>query len=68
VTDEIDPAAGVELHARVGDRVEAGQAVATLYYNDRDPEPALAELAGAVDIVDALDEPPPASRVIEILR
>ena len=67
VTDSIDPAAGIEISCRVGDPVEAGQPVATLYYNDRDPEPALAELAGAIDI-GSESVKPAATRVIETLR
>jgi thymidine phosphorylase len=67
-TDSIDPAAGVELRCRLGDRVEAGQVVATLHYNDRDPEPAMRELAEAIDIAEELETAPRTSRVIEILR
>lgn len=32
--DDIDPAAGIVLHKKVGDRVEAGEAVATIFAGD----------------------------------
>ena len=67
-TDAIDPAAGITVRCEVGDRVEAGQVVATLHYNDRDPQSALRELASAIDIGDQLGEPATASRIIETLR
>ena len=31
--DSVDPAVGIVLHKKVGDRVAAGEAVATVYYN-----------------------------------
>ena len=49
--DAIDPGVGIEVHARVGDRVEAGAPLFTLCYNeDREVvaaafrEPAVAPL------------------------
>ena len=32
--DSVDPAVGIVLHKRVGDRVDAGEPLATIYYND----------------------------------
>jgi pyrimidine-nucleoside phosphorylase len=64
--DEIDPAAGIELLCRVGDRVEEGQPLAVLHYNDRDPEPSAARLVEAIEIGDTGEAR--ASRLIEILR
>lgn len=32
--DSVDPAVGIVLHKKVGDRVTAGEALATVYYND----------------------------------
>ena len=32
--DSIDPAVGIVLHKKVGDRVAAGEALATIHYND----------------------------------
>lgn len=34
VTDVIDPAAGLEFHAKLGDKVEPGQGLFTIYGND----------------------------------
>jgi pyrimidine-nucleoside phosphorylase len=31
--DSVDPAVGIELHKKVGDRVAAGDPIATIYYN-----------------------------------
>jgi pyrimidine-nucleoside phosphorylase len=31
--DSVDPAVGIVLHKKVGDRVAAGEAIATIYYN-----------------------------------
>jgi pyrimidine-nucleoside phosphorylase len=32
--DSVDPAVGIVLHKKVGDRVDAGESLATIYYND----------------------------------
>lgn len=32
--DSVDPAVGIALHKKVGDRVAAGEALATIHYND----------------------------------
>ncbi len=32
--DSVDPAVGIVLHKKVGDRVDAGEALATIHYND----------------------------------
>ncbi len=34
VEDSVDPAVGMLMHKKVGDRVEKGEALATLHYND----------------------------------
>ncbi|MBX3017133.1 MAG: thymidine phosphorylase [Bdellovibrionaceae bacterium] len=34
VTDTIDPVSGMEFHAKVGDRIEAGEALVTVYGRD----------------------------------
>jgi thymidine phosphorylase len=31
--DSVDPAVGIVLHKKVGDRVAAGESLATIYYN-----------------------------------
>jgi len=34
--DSVDPAVGIVLHKKVGDRVSAGEPLATIYYNVED--------------------------------
>ena len=65
--DEVDPGAGVRLHVQVGDRVEAGDELATLYTSKR------ARLGPTKDRVAASfrvgkRRPPVRSRVIETIR
>lgn len=31
--DKVDPSVGIDLHKKIGDRVESGEAMATIYYN-----------------------------------
>jgi pyrimidine-nucleoside phosphorylase len=51
--DAIDPGVGVVLHAKVGDEVAAGDALATLYHRGgRGFEEALARLEGAFTLAD----------------
>lgn len=55
--DAIDPGVGIQVHARLGDRVEAGAPLFTLCYNDdREVVAAARRLRAAVAIV---DEPGP---------
>jgi len=58
--EQIDHAVGITLHAKVGDRVARGGALATLHVNARD---ALGEVAdkvrGAYELADAAPEPTP---------
>lgn len=68
--DRIDPAVGLVLARRVGDRVAAGDLLATAWCSDDD-----ARLAGCRDRVvaayrlsDREVPPPPATRILEILR
>ncbi len=58
-TDKIDPAAGVELLAKPGDRVETGDPVARLH-GDREPEQAERLILEALEIGDEPLEPAPA--------
>ena len=58
-TDEIDPGAGVEVLARVGDRIEKGQPVARLY-GEGNAERAQALVLEALVLADEPVEPPPA--------
>ena len=45
--DAVDPAVGIILHKKVGDRIAAGEPVATLYFN------APARAARAIQLIDA---------------
>ncbi len=60
--DRIDPAVGITLHAKVGDRVEAGSSLATVGWNDRE------RLDGCLELLETAwefaDEAPPAARLV----
>jgi pyrimidine-nucleoside phosphorylase len=45
--DSVDPAVGIVLHKKVGDRVAAGESLATIYYNSE------AKAARAVQLIEA---------------
>ena len=52
--DSVDPAVGIVLHKKVGDRVAAGEPLATIHYNsDARLERARQMIIGAYDIADA---------------
>jgi pyrimidine-nucleoside phosphorylase len=58
--DSIDPRVGLEIHARLGDVVDAGQALVTLHHADRGVDEALARLKCAYVLQDeALSYTPP---------
>ncbi len=60
-TDTIDPAVGVVVHKKVGDRAEAGDALFTVHANDESQlARAIAVLAGAPSLGDEAPQPPPA--------
>ena len=58
--DTIDPAAGIILHKKLGDKVEAGESLATFYADDPERFAAAAEtyLSGLVIGAEKPDEPP----------
>ncbi len=68
VQDTIDPGAGIEVIARVGQQVEIGETLATLLYNDdRDLMAAIEMTTNAIMIGE--DSPSAAkSRIISIIR
>ena len=68
--DRIDPAVGLVLAVRPGDRVAAGELIATAWCDDDDARLAAcrARVLAAVHLVDHAVPPPPASRVIETIR
>ena len=56
----IDPGVGIEVLAKIGDRVEAGQPLATVTWAEADRrDQALALLEGAFAVADEPVEPPP---------
>ena len=60
--DDIDPTVGVELRAKIGDRVEEDQLLALLHVNDEthlDEACAMVESAYEIDETGAAHEPPP---------
>jgi pyrimidine-nucleoside phosphorylase len=67
VSDRVDPAVGLTMHMRLGDRVEKGQPMATLHYNDE------AKIAGSEQLFrracefsqDAVEAPP---LIYDVLR
>jgi thymidine phosphorylase len=64
------PAVGLVLAVRPGDRVAAGDLIATAWCDDDDARLAAcrARVLAAVHLVDHAVPPPPASRVIETIR
>lgn len=64
--DDVDPAVGIELHAKVGDIVQAGSILATLHHNDK----GIAEAQNLVLDAYVLGESAetPSTRILEILR
>ena len=65
--DPVDPAVGVVLDVKVGDRIMAGQPLATVYArNDASLAAAQARLVSAIRIGSERVEPPPT--IYEILR
>jgi pyrimidine-nucleoside phosphorylase len=52
--DSVDAAVGIVLHKKVGDRVSAGEALATIYYNSEARLGQAREMiAGACQVADA---------------
>ena len=68
--DVIDPSVGLELAVRPGDRVAAGDLLATAWCDDDDGrlDACRARVLAAVTLVDHAVPPPPMTRVLEILR
>ena len=65
VADHVDPAVGIELRRKVGDKVDKGDLLATLHYNDRGKlDLALGRLAHAFDIAEEAPSPSPMVRKV----
>ena len=59
-TDVIDPAVGLVMDVRLGDFVQAGDSLATLYLNKRElANDAVAKMQSAITIADEKPELPP---------
>ncbi len=58
--DSVDPAVGIVLHKKVGDRVAAGEPLATIYYNSEAHAPRARQLIEASCLVS--DEAPSSRR------
>ncbi len=59
-TDEIDPAVGIVMDVRIGDRVRTGDSLATLYLNRRElANEAVERMQRAITISDEKPEKPP---------
>ena len=58
--DQVDPAVGIVFHPKVGDRIEAGQALGEIHArSDADAESGLAKIHAALSFADHDVEPPP---------
>ncbi len=58
--DPIDPAVGIVVRPKIGDRVEAGQPIGEIHARDRDAaDEAARRVLGAMDVADGPVEPPP---------
>jgi len=68
--DVIDPAVGLVLARRVGDRVEAGDLLATAWCGDDDArfEACRDRLLAAYQLVEGEVAAPPTTRILEVLR
>jgi len=64
--DSIDPGVGIEIAARVGDRVAKGEPLVYLHHNGVGVDRAQELITGAYDITD--EQPAGGSRIIEVLR
>lgn len=63
--DVIDPQVGIILHAKVGDAVQEGDTLATLYANQSQVDESLDRLNQALTIDDQAEEAPLIYEIIE---
>ena len=56
--DEIDPAVGLMIHAKVGDAVKQGDNIVTIYSNRENVDDVIAKLQAAVTISDSAEAAP----------
>jgi thymidine phosphorylase len=58
--EPIDPAVGIVMRPKIGDRLEAGAPIGEVHARDRDSaDAAAARVLGALTVADAAVEPPP---------
>ncbi len=58
IGDEIDHSTGIEFLVRLGDRIEAGQPIAHVFFDGRKPEYASQLISASVGIGETREEPP----------
>lgn len=63
--DQLDYAVGIELHKKLGDQVEAGETILTIYSNQPEIQAALALLDDGIEIGDHVEVPELIHEVIE---
>ncbi|MBA3738164.1 MAG: hypothetical protein H0W97_06320, partial [Actinobacteria bacterium] len=58
--DAIDPAVGIVVHPKIGDRLEAGTPIGEVHARDRDADAEAARrVLAAMDVADGPVRPPP---------
>lgn len=63
--DQLDYAVGIELHKKLGDPVETGEPILTIYSNQPEIQDALALLDDGIEIADQVEVPDLIHEVIE---
>lgn len=63
--DVLDYAVGIELHKKVGDRVEAGESLMTIYANREDISDVTELILANIDFADQVDANPMIYKIIE---
>lgn len=63
--DQLDYAVGIELHKKLGDPVETGELILTIYSNQPEIQDALALLDDGIEIADQVEVPDLIHEVIE---
>lgn len=58
LTDSIDPAVGIEIHAKIGDKIEKDQPIFTMHVNSKGIEEATIKLTDALSITQNLISKP----------
>lgn len=64
--DKVDPAVGIVLHKKIGDTVEVGESLATLYLNSEAPQEIQDQVLNSFEI--GADRPDPLQLIHEIIH